>query len=62
MLRAEVKASRSPGEAERALLAMLFPLETLKISSVMGRQIKKGEAPRTPLDKTLLNKLFGKYS
>ena len=60
LLRAEVKSSRSAGIAERALLTMMFPMETLLRSSVMGKRIKKDEPAKAPLDKLVLNKLFGK--
>lgn len=46
--------------AERTLLSMMFAQKTLKVSSVMGKKIKKNEPARTPLDKRLLDKLIGK--
>ena len=48
--------------AERTLLSMMFAQKTLKVSSVMGKKIKKNEPARTPLDKRLLDKLTGKHN
>ena len=44
---------------EKALHTMMFLMETLFVSSAMGRKIKRGEAANIPLDKRVLNKLTG---
>ena len=44
---------------ERALLTMMFPMETLFAYSVMDNKIKKRKPTKIPLDKQVLNKLTG---
>ena len=48
--------------AERALLSMMFTIETLEVSSVKGKIIRKGEPARQALNKDLVERLIGKYA